>query len=99
VRLGRVDNLIAKPVERLIEGLLRHREVAFARACEEIADERVEPDVVVAVGAPQSEGAARALAAKLAVNRLVDSSVEIGVDAEMFDRGGIAIETVCSEQP
>src|SRR6185437_4663439 len=43
--------------------------------------------VVVAVGAPHTERAARALAAELALDRLFDSPVEIGIDAEMLDRG------------
>ena len=95
VRLGRVDDLVAQPVERLIERLLRDGETAFARAGEEVGDEGVEPHVVmVAVGAPHAEGAAGALAGELPFDRLANASVEIGIDGEMFDRG----ETVGVEE-
>ena len=95
VRLRGVDDLVAQPVERLIEGLLRHGEIALPRTGQEVGDEGVEPSVVViAVGAPHAERAARALAAELALDRLVDPSVEIGIDAEMLDRG----ETIHVEQ-
>ncbi len=53
VGLARVDDRVAQPVERLVEGPLRNREIALAGAGEEIGDEGVEPGVVVAaVGRP-----------------------------------------------
>ena len=86
-RLGRVDDLVAQPVQRLLEGLLRHGEILLARAGEEIGDEGVEPRVLVAaVGRPHAEGAAGALPAELALDRLLDPPVEIGIDVELLDR-------------
>ena len=87
-RLRGVHDLVAQPIERRIERQLRHDEIALPRAGEEVGHEGVEPGIViVAVGAPHAEGAARALAAELALDRAADPPVEIGIDAEVFDRG------------
>src|SRR4029077_14428381 len=86
VRLRRVDDLVTQAIKRLLEGLARHGEIALPCAGEEVGYKGVEPGIiVVAVGAPHAERAARALAAELALDRLVDSPVEIGIDAEMLD--------------
>ena len=69
-RLRGVDDLVAQPIERLIERQLRHDEIALPRPGEKVGHEGVEPGIViVAVGAPHAEGAARALAAELALDR------------------------------
>ncbi len=86
-RLGSVDDLVAQPVERLLEGLARDGEIALPRARQKVGDEGVEPGVLsIAVGAPHAERAARALPTELALDRLFDPSIEIRIDAEMLDR-------------
>ena len=79
VRFGRVDDGVAQAIERLPEGPLGDHVLLLAGAGQEVGDEGVEPGVVVlAVGRPQAEGAAGALAAHLALDRLVHTGARSG---------------------
>jgi hypothetical protein len=47
-RIGGAGDRVAEPVERELECRIGHRDLAFARAGEEIGDVGVEPDVLAA---------------------------------------------------
>jgi hypothetical protein len=83
-RLGRIalPDVIAQPVERQAERHLRHREVALARAGQEVGHVGVEPHVVAA-RAPQAERAVRALARENALDRVADALVDRAVEREL----------------
>ena len=51
-----VGDRVAQPVERELERRVGHRDLAFARAGEEVGDVGIEPDVIAA-DAPQAERA------------------------------------------
>ncbi len=75
-------------VERVVEAELRHREIAFAGAGEEVGDKGVQPEIVGAlIGGPQAEGAVGALARHLLVDGRLDAAVEVGIDGEMLHTG------------
>ena len=68
-RVGGVGDGVAQPVEREPEGRLRHRDLAFARAGEEVGHVGIEPDVVAA-DAPQAERAVGILPRQQRLDRL-----------------------------
>ena len=47
-RVGDVGDLVAQPVERELERRVRHRDLALARAGQEVGDVGIEPDIVTA---------------------------------------------------
>ena len=55
-RVGSVGDRIAQPIERQLERGVGHRDLALARAGEEVGDIGVEPDIVAA-NTPQAERA------------------------------------------
>ena len=82
-----VGDRVAQPVERELEGCLRHRDLAFARAGEEVRHVGIEPDVIPA-DAPQAERAVRILPRQQRLDRLAQLLIggRIGRDRRVLGK-------------